>query len=188
MAGPLCSWPISLGPTSTPFRRALLEATTQLGLSPPGAGLFPTPKPCHPNIRTDRSGPGSAGAGLTFKEGGTLLDVGPQLLKNAIDLLLGSDKVLEWRSIHLSHVSLILLDCDNGVASREEQGHRAVREETVSEPGTPSWALSGVRQGRQGRQGSGDQPRGHREHGLRDQSRAGRRSHISRGSKDLSGH
>lgn len=63
------------------------------------------------------------------------MDVGAQLLKNAIDLLLGSDKVLEWRSIHLSHVSLILLDCDNGVASREEQGHRAVREETVSEPG-----------------------------------------------------
>ena len=68
------------------------------------------------------------GARLTFQEGGALLDVGPQLLENAIDLLLGRDKVLERGSIHFSHVSLILLDCDNGVASREEQGHCAVRE------------------------------------------------------------
>lgn len=71
---------------------------------------------------------------LTFEEGGALLDVGSQLLKNAIDLLLGSDKVLERGRIHLSHVSLILLDCDDGVASREEQGHCAAREDTVSAP------------------------------------------------------
>lgn len=61
------------------------------------------------------------------------MDVGPQLLKNAIDLFLGSNEVLEWGSIHLSHVSLILLDGDDGVASREEQGHLAARETRLYE-------------------------------------------------------
>lgn len=130
--------------------------------------------PGHPqtlplNIKTDRSGPGSA-ARLTFQEGGALLDVGPQLLKDAIDLLLGGDKVLEGRSIHLRHVSLILLDGDNGVASREEQGHRAGREETVSEPGTRAGVTLVCGRGCRGAGPAG----AHREHGLQDQGRARR--------------
>lgn len=100
---------------------------------------LPTFKSSHLNVEADRGvGPAEQAACLTFKEGGTLLDVGPQLLKNAIDLLLGSDKVLERGSIHLSHVSLVLLDCDDGVAPREKQGHRAAREDKVSNLGTPS--------------------------------------------------
>lgn len=109
-------------------------------MSSPVARLYlPTPKSSHLNMEAARGvSPAKQVACLTFKEGGALLDVGPQLLKNAIDLLLGSDKVLEGGSIHLSHVSLVLLDCDNGVAPREKQGHRAAREDKVSNPRTPS--------------------------------------------------
>lgn len=101
------------------------------------------------------------GARLTFQEGGALLDVGPQLLENAIDLLLGGDKVLERGSIHFSHVSLILLDCDNGVASREEQGHRAAREKTCERTQGP---FAGV-QKRASRRGTGPGSQAHPEHG-----------------------
>lgn len=105
--------------------------TTHLGVSLSRAGLYlPVPNSAPYILRLTGVGLAEQGARLTFQEGGALLDVGPQLLENAIDLLLGGDKVLERGSIHFSHVSLILLDCDNGVASREEQGHRAVREKT----------------------------------------------------------
>lgn len=101
------------------------------------------------------------GARLTFQEGGALLDVGPQLLKNAIDLLLGGDKVLERGSIHFSHVSLILLDCDDGVASREEQGHRAAREKTCERTQGP---FAGVQKSAS-RRGTGPGSQAHPEHG-----------------------
>lgn len=101
------------------------------------------------------------GARLTFQEGGALLDVGPQLLENAIDLLLGGDKVLERGSIHFSHVSLILLDCDDGVASREEQGHCAAREKRRERTQGP---FAGVQKSVSGR-GTGLGSQAHPEHG-----------------------
>lgn len=62
--------------------------------------------------------------------------------------------MLEGGSIHLSHVSLILLDRDNGVASREEQGHCAAREDNMSKPRNTQlrlfyWGYSRVQLGEQ---------------------------------------
>lgn len=60
----------------------------------------------------------------TFQKGSALLDVSPQLLKDAIDLLLCRDKMFKRRCVHLSHQSLILLAVDCvGVVTWENQRH-----------------------------------------------------------------
>lgn len=69
---------------------------------------------------------GYSGIQLTFQECGTLLDICSQLFKDAIDFLLCSDEMFEWRSIYLGHVSFILLYSNYGLGASEQQGHCAV--------------------------------------------------------------
>lgn len=80
-----------------PGAKVPTEVTTHLGvsLSKRQELCLPVPNSAPYILRLTRVGLAEQGARLTFQEGGALLDVGPQLLENAIDLLLGGDKVLE---------------------------------------------------------------------------------------------
>lgn len=56
---------------------------------------------------------------LTFQKARALFDVGAELLKDAVDFLLGGDEVLERGSVHLRHESLVLFADCTGVGPQE---------------------------------------------------------------------
>lgn len=64
----------------------------------------------------------------TFQKGWAFFDVGTQLFKDAVDLLLSGDEVFERGGVHLSHESLVLLADHTGIGSWENQRHLTRKE------------------------------------------------------------